>query len=189
MRVVVGRIGRPHGVKGQVAVEPRTDEPESRFVDGVTLLVGDDVDGTLHPIVIDRVQWHSGRLLLSFTGVDDRTAVEALRGKLLVIERADDATPEDPEEFYDSSLTGCRVCDQAGADLGTVADIAHLPGQDLLVVHADDGRELLIPFVQAIVTDVDVVAKRIVVDPPAGLLDDSDAADDTTDSDTDSAGE
>lgn len=177
MRVVVGRIGRPHGVKGQIAVEPRTDEPESRFADGVSLLVGDDVDGPVRPIVIDRVQWHSGRLLLSFVGVDDRTAVEALRGKLLVIDRADDATPDDPEEFYDSSLTGCRVCDQAGAELGTVADIAHLPGQDLLVVHTDAGRELLIPFVQAIVTDIDIEAKRIVVNPPAGLLDDTDTAD------------
>lgn len=178
MRVVVGRIGRPHGVKGQVAVEPRTDEPESRFVEGAVLLVGNDVDGPVRTITVDRVQWHSGRLLLSFAGVDDRTAVETLRGSLLMIERADDATPEDPEEFYDSSLTGCRVCDRAGAELGIVADIAHLPGQDLLVVHADTGRELLIPFVQAIVTDVDIDAKRIVVDPPAGLLDEA-AADET----------
>lgn len=167
MRVVVGRIGRPHGIRGEVTVEPRTDEPDERFAPGAVLLV----DAPANALVVDRVHWHSGRLLVSFRGVADRTAAEALRGTLLHVERAEDERPDDPDEYYDSALEGCRVLLQDGTDIGEVAEVLHLPGQDLLAVRREGGAEVLIPFVEQIVPDVDLEARRIIVDPPGGLLD------------------
>lgn len=164
MRVVVGRIGRPHGIRGEVTVEPRTDEPDERFAPGAVLLrSGAD-------LVVERSHWHSGRLLVHFRGVEDRNAAEALRGTLLEVERPEDATPDDPEEFYDSTLLGCEVVGVGGAPLGTVVDILHLPAQDVLVIDVG-GREALVPFVSEIVPDVDLAARRVVIDPPEGLLD------------------
>jgi 16S rRNA processing protein RimM len=166
VRVVVGRIGRPHGIRGEVTVETRTDEPDERFAPGAVL----SVDAPVHELVVERTHWHSGRLLVTFRGIEDRTAAEAVRGLLLHVERADDETPDDPEEYYDSTLMGCDVVLLDGTALGAVTDVLHLPSQDLLVVHTPDEREVLIPFVAAFVPTVDVAARRIVVDPPAGLL-------------------
>jgi 16S rRNA processing protein RimM len=167
MRVVVGRIGRPHGIRGEVTVETRTDEPDERFAPGAVLSVDTPV-GTLEVL---RTHWHSGRLLVAFAGVDDRTAAEALRGLLLHVERAQDETPDDPEEYYDTSLLGCRVLLAGGSDVGEVIDVVHLPAQDLLAVRLLDDREVLVPFVGAIVLAVDVAGRHIVIDPPGGLLD------------------
>jgi 16S rRNA processing protein RimM len=168
MRVVVGRIGRPHGIRGEVTVETRTDEPEERFAPGAVLLV----ESSVRHLVVDGMHWHSGRLLLSFEGVHDRTAAEGLRGLVLEVERADDEAPEDPEEFYDSALIGCVVELVDGTRIGTISEIAHLPGQDLLVVDREPG-ELLVPFVEQFVPQVDVSGRRIVITPPTGLLDDA----------------
>jgi 16S rRNA processing protein RimM len=165
MRVVVGRIGRPHGIRGEVTVEVRTDEPDERFAPGAVLLV-DTPAGRLD---VERVHWHSGRLLVTFAGVTDRSEAEALRGLLLHVDRDEDASPEDPEEFYDSALVGCRVVTRDGIEVGTVIEVAHLPAQDLLVLEGAYG-EVLVPFVESIVPEVDVVERRIVIDPPAGLL-------------------
>lgn len=167
MRIVVGRIGRPHGIRGEVTVEPRTDEPDERFAAGAVL----HVDGPVGQLTVGRAHWHSGRLLIAFDGVHDRNAAEALRGLLLEVDRADDETPEHPDEFYDTSLVGCEVLDTAGAVIGTIREVVHLPAQDLLDVEARDGRRVLIPFVSEIVPDVDVAGRRVVVDPPPGLLD------------------
>ena len=166
MRVVVGRIGRPHGIRGEVTVEPRTDEPDERFAPGAVL----SVDGPVHELVVDRTHWHSGRLLVTFAGVPDRTAAEALRGLLLHVERADDETPDDPDEYYDSTLTGCAVELADGTSIGAVEEVLHLPSQDLLVVRGPEDREVLVPFLAAFVPTVDVAGRRIVIDPPAGLL-------------------
>ncbi len=171
MRVVVGRIGRPHGIRGEVTVEPRTDEPDERFAPGAVL----SVDGPVHELVVDRTHWHSGRLLVTFAGVPDRTAAEALRGLLLHVERADDETPDDPDEYYDSTLTGCAVELADGTSIGAVEEVLHLPSQDLLVVRGPEDREVLVPFLAAFVPTVDVVGRRIVIDPPAGLLDEDGA--------------
>ncbi len=168
MRVVVGRIGRPHGIKGEVTVEPRTDEPDERFAPGAVLLL-DDPGASL---VVERTHWHSGRLLVTFQGVTDRNAAEALRGTLVHVERAEDELPEDPEEFYDSSLEGCAVVLRDGTVVGEVVDVVHLPAQDLLAVRREGRSEVLIPFVEQLVPEVDLAARVIVVDPPGGLLDD-----------------
>jgi 16S rRNA processing protein RimM len=167
MRVVVGRIGRPHGIKGEVTVETRTDEPEERFAPGAVLFV-DPPAGTLRVL---RSHWHSGRLLVAFAGVDDRNAAEALRGLLLHVDRAESEQPADPEEFYDSSLQGCRVVLLDGTDVGEVIDVVHLPAQDLLAIRGEGDREVLVPFVAALVPSVDLPGRRIVIDPPGGLLD------------------
>jgi 16S rRNA processing protein RimM len=169
MRVVVGRIGRPHGIRGEVTVETRTDEPDVRFAPGAVL----SVDGPVDSLVVERTHWHSGRLLVTFRGVSDRNQAEALRGQLLHVDRDPDEMPDDPEEYYDSSLEGCDVLLTDGTVVGTVAEVIHLPAQDLLAVRTPDERDVLVPFVTAIVPAVDVLARTIVIDPPPGLLEDA----------------
>jgi len=167
MRVVVGRIGRPHGIRGEVTVETRTDEPEERFAPGAVL----SVESPVSELVVDRSHWHSGRLLVAFAGVNDRNQAEELRGLLLHVERDPDEKPDDPDEFYDSTLSGCRVELVDGSPVGEVRDVVHLPAQDLLVVRMADDREVLVPFVAAIVPTVDIAERLVVIDPPGGLLD------------------
>ncbi len=165
MRVVVGRIGRPHGIRGEVTVETRTDEPDKRFADGNVLLVDDHAD-----LIVEHSHWHSGRLLVSFRGINDRNAAETLRGLIVHVERDATDVPGEPEEYYDSALQGLRVELPDGTGLGFISDVVHLPGQDLLAVHVN-GRDVLIPFISVFVPLVDPVAGRVVVTPPEGLLD------------------
>jgi 16S rRNA processing protein RimM len=165
MRVVVGRIGRPHGIRGEVTVEPRTDEPDERFAPGAVLFANTPA-GRLE---VTRAHWHSGRLLVSFEGVSDRNGAEALRGVILEIDRDDAEAPDDPEEFYDSALVGCTVVTGAGVAVGEITEVAPLPGQDLLVVVGPVG-EVLVPFVEEIVPVVEPAERRVVIDPPPGLI-------------------
>jgi 16S rRNA processing protein RimM len=178
VQLVVGRIGRPHGVRGELTIEVRTDSPELRFAPGSSLST-DPV--TAGPLEVEGFHWHSGRLLLSFAGVDDRTAAEALRNVLLVIDVPDDETPDDPEEFYDHQLIGLAAHDAAGTALGVVTDVLHLPSQEVLAVTTPDGREVLVPFVVEIVPEVDVAGGRLLVTAPPGLF--SDLPDDPDDPD------
>ena len=172
MRVVVGRIGKPHGIRGQVTVEPRTDEPDLRFAPGAQFVI----DGPLQLITVEAVHWHSGRLLIKFEGIHDRTWAESLRNTLLEIDRDPSDLPDDPDEFYDDQLEGCAVELIDGTSVGIVTEVIHLPSQDMLSVTRADTSEVLIPFIGQFVPTVDVVAKRIVIDPPAGLLEDLDSA-------------
>lgn len=166
MLVVVGRIGRPHGVRGAASIEVRTDEPDKRFAVGSHLITDTGLQ-----LTIASATWHSGRLLLTFDGYDDRTAVEQLRNQMVSVDRPEGERPEDPEEFYDSDLEGCEVVDASGTALGVVEEVSHLPSQDLLVIRAPDDREILIPFVSAFVPTIDIASRRIIVTPPDGLLD------------------
>ena len=166
MLVVVGRIGRPHGVRGAVSIEVRTDEPDRRFAVGSRLL-----SDSGRELVVASSTWHSGRLLLTFEGYDDRNAVEQLRNQVLSMDRPDDEMPEDSEEFYDSALVGCQVVDGDGTVIGTVTEVSHLPAQDMLILRTTDDREVLVPFIEEFVPSVDVADKRIVITPPDGLLD------------------
>ncbi|PWR07897.1 ribosome maturation factor RimM, partial [Micromonospora acroterricola] len=122
-------------------------------------------------LTIEEARWHQGRMLVAFGGVLDRDAAEALRGTLLVVDSADVAPPEDPEEFHDHQLVGLAVVTPTGERLGEVARIDHAPSSDLLVLRRPEGRVALIPFVRAIVPEVDLAGGRVIVDPPAGLLD------------------
>lgn len=168
MEVVVGLVGRAHGIRGEVGVDVRTDEPERRFGPGTRLLTAPESVG---PLTVERARWYGTKLLMSFAEIHDRTAAEALRGVRLLVEVDDDERPADPDEYYDRQLVGLAVQDVAGSLLGSVRGLLHLPGQDLLAVVAADGREVLVPFVTALVTDVDVAGGRVVVDPPRGLFD------------------
>ncbi|WP_130493181.1 ribosome maturation factor RimM [Motilibacter rhizosphaerae] len=168
MQLVVGRIGPAHGIRGDVLVEPRTDDPGTRFAPGVVLVTDPAERG---PLEVADARDHSGRLLVRFASVADRSAAEALRGTWLVVDVPDDERPEDPEEYYDHQLVGLRAVSPQGVDLGEVTDVVHLPAQDLLAVQTPGG-ERLVPFVAAIVPVVDLDGGRVVVDAPPGLLDD-----------------
>jgi 16S rRNA processing protein RimM len=172
VQLVVARIGRAHGIRGEVTVEVRTDEPELRLAPGAVLATEPASAGPLH-IASGRV--HSGRLLLRFEGVTDRTAAEELRNTLLVAEIDPEESPEDPEEFYDHQLVDLEVVTREGRSVGRIEEIAHLPAQDLLIVRQEDGGEVLVPFVHEIVPEIDLDAQRVVVDPPPGLLDEGGA--------------
>jgi 16S rRNA processing protein RimM len=166
MELVVGRIARAHGLRGEVALEVRTDSPEIRFAPGA--VVRTQTGNRLLTVTSSRP--HSGRLLVTFDEVTDRTAADMLRGLLLVID-SDDAPPlDDPDEFYDHQLVGLRAELADGALIGVVAEVLHLPGGETLAVTRPDGREVLIPFVVSIVPTVDVVGGRLLVTPPEGLL-------------------
>ena len=172
--VVVGRIGRAHGVRGEVSVEPRTDEPERRFTRGAVLRAHrpDGTPSTAHPatLTVQAARWHQSRLLVSFEELTDRDRAEAVRGVVLATDVDAADSPEDPEEFYDHQLVGLRVTTVAGAAVGEVDQVRHSGAQDLLVVRTAEGSEVLVPFVRALVPTVDVAAGRLeVVDQP-GLL-------------------
>ena len=171
MRVVVGRIGKPHGIRGQVTVESRTDEPELRFAPGTEFVI----DGPLQHLTVEAVHWHSGRLLIKFEGIHDRSWAESIRNTILEVERDPHETPEDPDEFYDDQLEGCNVELLDGTVLGVVTEVIHLPSQDMLSVLRLDESEVLVPFIALFVPVVQISEKRIVIDPPAGLLENSEA--------------
>ncbi|HYN74888.1 MAG TPA: ribosome maturation factor RimM [Candidatus Limnocylindria bacterium] len=166
-RVVVGRIGRAHGIHGLVSVDVRTDEPDRRFTAGAVLLTDPDSVG---PLTVVEARMHSGRLLLQLDGIEDRTAAESLRGTELLVDVDPDELPTEPEEWYDHQLVGLRAVDAAGTTYGSVTEVVHLPMQDLLAVTDDSGGEVLVPFVAAIVTWVDLAGGRVVLDPPGGLF-------------------
>ena len=168
MQLVVGRIGRAHGIGGEVSVEVRTDSPDLRFAVGATVDTDPPERG---PLTVTRARWHAGRLLLAFEEVTDRSAAEALRGTLLVADSSTSpAVEEDGDEYWDHELVGLRAVTVGGDALGEVTEVLHPPGGDLLVVRRADATELLVPFVRAIVPTVDVAAGHVVVDPPEGLL-------------------
>jgi 16S rRNA processing protein RimM len=168
--LVVGRIGRPHGVKGEVTVESRTDEPERRFAVG-SRLIARAPDGAVRAggLTVAGSRWHQGRLLLRLAELTDRSAAEAARGTLLEVPLDPDESPEDPDEFYDHQLVGLAV-EADGSPVGTVVAVEHNGSQDLLQVELADGTRALFPFVRALVPLVDVAGGRIVVDDRPGLL-------------------
>jgi 16S rRNA processing protein RimM len=165
--VVVGRIGRPHGVRGEVTVEVRTDDPDLRFVPGAVLRTDPADRG---PVTITGVHWHSGTLLLRLEGIDSREAAEAVRNTELLVGVADLPEIEDPDSYYDHQLVGLTARLPDGGVLGEIAVVRH-EAQDLLVVRRAEGPEVLVPFVSAIVPTVDLQGGFVVVDPPEGLLD------------------
>ncbi|BFV57129.1 ribosome maturation factor RimM [Kitasatospora sp. CMC57] len=172
MQLVVGKIGRAHGIKGDVSVEVRTDEPELRLGPGAVLLTDPASAG---PLTIESGKVHSGRLLLRFAGVHDRNAAEALRGTMLIAEIDPEERPEDPEEYYDHQLIGLDVVLLDGTLVGELSEVVHLPYQDLLTVTRPDGTEVLVPFVTRIVPTIDLENQRAVIDPPPGLIDPAEA--------------
>jgi 16S rRNA processing protein RimM len=168
MQLVVGRIRRPHGIRGELSVEVRTDDPEDRFVVGSALRTDPAERG---PLTVTSKRWHSGSLLLAFEEIGDRDAAEDLRGTWLVVDSSEVGPTGDPDEFHDHELIGLAAVTVGGEPVGMVTDVRH-HGQDLLVIEPAAGSrgDVLVPFVAAIVPEVDVAAGRLVIDPPPGLL-------------------
>lgn len=169
MEVVVGHVAKAHGIRGELSVDVRTDSPEERFSLGAELTARLPELGD-RTVTIAAARQHSGRLLVRFEEVPDRTAAEQLRGALLLGDTATLPPTEDPDEFYDHELEGLAAELVDGTALGTVREVLHSPGGELLALDVE-GREVLVPFVRAIVPTVDVAGGRVVVDPPEGLLD------------------
>ena len=169
---IVGVIGRPHGVRGEVAVELRTDEPERRFAPGQALRE----EGGNRVFTVRSARDHAGRLLVRFAELADRAGAEAARGTLLIAAVEADEEPAEQGEFYDRQLIGLRATTPDGAEVGRVGSVLHLPAQDVLEIETAAGPRL-VPFVEALVPDVDLEAGRLTVVDIAGLLDDRDNAD------------
>jgi 16S rRNA processing protein RimM len=171
IEVVVGRIGKPHGLRGELTVDVRSDEPDRRYAVGSVLRAQAPL-GSAFPhaaLTVARTRWHQQVLLVTFEELADRTAAEGARGVVLHASVPADERPEDPEEFYDHQLVGLAVHDLDGTPLGEVTGLVH-GAQDLLQVRALDGRDTLVPFVAALVPEVDLAAGRVVVADRPGLV-------------------
>jgi 16S rRNA processing protein RimM len=169
IEVVVGVIGRAHGVRGEVVVQPRTDEPERRFAVGQQLRA----EGSATTFTVVSRRDHSGRMLVQFEGLTDRNAVEAVRGTVLVADVDEAEPPAEPGEYYDRQLIGLSASTVDGALIGAVVGVLHLPSQDLLQIQTDS-EVRLVPFVAALVPEVDLAAGTVTVSDLSGLLDDED---------------
>jgi len=169
VQLVVARVGRAHGIKGEVTVEVRTDEPELRLAPGAVLATDPASAG---PLTIATGRVHSGRLLLRFEGVTERNGAEALRNTLLIADVDPEELPEEEDEYYDHQLMDLDVVTADGTEVGRITEISHLPSQDLFIVERPDGTEVMIPFVSEIVTEIDLEEQRAVINPPPGLIDD-----------------
>lgn len=174
VEVVVGTIGKPHGLKGEVAIDLRTDEPTRRFADGAALFD----ERSRRPLTVTSSRWVGGRLLVRFAELADRSAVEAARGTVLATEVAAEEAPEGFDEYYDRQLVGLRVLGSDGRQVGVITEVAHLPAQDLLTVHTDAGDKL-VPLVQALVPTIDVAGGFVQLAEVPGLLDDQAVSDGT----------
>lgn len=168
--VAVGRVGKAHGIRGDAFVEPWTDAPDERFSPGARLSTEPADRG---PLTVESARQHSGKLVVHFAGVDDRNAIEALRGTVLLVPASARPPIEDPDEFYDTDLIGLNVRTVDGQALGPVTDVLHSPAGSLLAIAltAEAGREVLVPFRTEFVPTVDLAAGIAEVDPPDGLLD------------------
>lgn len=166
--VVVGRLARPHGLRGEMSVEVLTDFPD-RFVPGLALVAADARGEGRRPLVVATVRPAGDRLLISFQGIDALSGAEELRGLDLCVPRG--AEVPRPDGFvYHFDVEGCRAVDRAGNELGLVTALADVAGRSLLEIATPRG-ERQVPFVEPIVVSVDVARKLVVLDPPAGLLD------------------
>ena len=166
--VVIARIVKARGVRGEVACNIETDFP-SRFdsLSSVTVLMP---DGERLSLTMEHHWFHQRRVIVKFQGYDTMTAAETLAGGCLVISDADEL-PLDDEQYYERRLIGLAVITVTGREIGRVTRLMRTGGTDLLVIEGISGREHRVPFADAICTEVDVVAERITIDPPEGLLD------------------
>ncbi|GAB3253146.1 ribosome maturation factor RimM [Kineosporia babensis] len=179
MRLVVARVGRAHGLRGEVSIEVRTDAPDQRFVKGAVFHVEDGslsrslvASGHTTTLTLARVRDNNGTYLLTFEEITDRNGAEDLRNAVLEVDLPEASDEEDA--WYDHELVGLAATNPAGEKLGEVVSVQHPGAQDLLVIRTTGGQDRLVPFVSAIVPEVDIAGGRIVLDPPAGLLEDLD---------------
>jgi 16S rRNA processing protein RimM len=172
----VGRLVKAHGLKGALKLELYTDDPEGRFVPGAafTLQVPESSPWHGKPLTVREFRWMNSHPVAFFEGVDDRSAAEELLRAILWIDQDDESASEEEDAWYDHQLVGLDVV-REGEVIGRVVRVEHMPAQDLLIVRVgaerdEPGDEVLVPFVKAIVPEVDVAAGRVIVTPPAGLF-------------------
>ncbi|MCO5952118.1 ribosome maturation factor RimM [Microbacterium yannicii] len=181
----VGRLVKAHGLKGAIKLELYTDDPEGRFVPGATFTLQVPESSPWHgkPLTVREFRWMNSHPVAFFDGVDDREAAEELLRAILWVDQDLEATPTEDDAWFDHQLVGLDVV-RDGQIVGKVARVDHMPAQDLLIVKVRD-EEVLVPFVKAIVPEVDVAGGRVIVTPPAGLFedlsDDTDVSADDTD--------
>lgn len=156
LEVIIGTLGRAHGIRGDISVDVRTDEPQRRFAKGAVVRI----EGSQRSFTVQAVKQVNGRTILTLSDVDDRTAAEQLTGSVLVADVEESELPSQTNEFFDRQLVGLVVFAADGEQLGQVREVIHGPAQDLLVI-ADD--ETMVPFVSALVPEVDLVAGRITL--------------------------
>ena len=166
-RIVVGYVRRAHGIKGEVIVRSLSDDP-GRFVVGVNLVSDETPSGEY---VVARSRSHADGHLLQFEGIDDRTTAEGLKGVSFTIDPAERRSLGE-DEFWPDELVGLTAVSPAQEPLGKIVDVVLGEAQDRLVITTPSGARGEVPFVDAIVGDVDREAGSIVVDPPDGLLPD-----------------
>ena len=165
--VAVAKIVRPRGLRGEAVAEVLTDFPE-RF-DSLETVTAVMPDGERRELKLENAWFQKERIVLKFEGCDSVDDAEALREAEICIPEKN-AVELEEGEFFDWQLEGCETVTPAGEPIGTVSEVMRTGGTEILVVDAPDGRELLIPFAEAICTEVDIERRRIVVDPPEGLL-------------------
>lgn len=172
--LVVGHVAKAHGIEGEVYVQPLTDHPEASFAPGVVLRLGDaagrDPDPQLPPVRVDAARPFKQGLLVRFGGFDERTEAERVLSGRYLLREIEELEPLEEDEVYYHQLLGCSVETVTGTLLGTVYEVYELRPSDLLEVRGG-GRSYMIPFRREVVVDVDVEGRRLVVDPPEGLLD------------------
>jgi 16S rRNA processing protein RimM len=166
----VGRLVKAHGLKGALKVELYTDDPDRRFTPGATFTLQVPTSSPWHgkTLELTELRWYNGQAVGFFEGIKDRTEAEALVKAILWVEHDETEVPEEPDAWYDHQLVGLRVL-RDGVEIGRIARVDHLPAQDLLAITIDD-REVLVPFVAAIVPNVDIKAGTVTLTPPPGLL-------------------
>lgn len=174
LRLLVARVGRAHGIRGEVTVQVHTDDPESRFAPGSVLFLAPSRPGLPETLTVTATRDHNGVRLLGFAEIADRNAAEALRGVRLELDVAEAEADTEDDAWYDHDLIGLVALDPAGESLGRVVGVEHLPAQDLLEVEVPGGERRLVPLVTAMVPEVDIAGGRVVIDAPPGLLSDLD---------------
>ncbi|MFM8212386.1 MAG: ribosome maturation factor RimM [Actinomycetes bacterium] len=173
MDLVVGRLGRPHGVHGEISVEVRTDEPELRFAKGSKLSLKE----SNNQLTVLTSRWHQEKMLVKFEEITDRDLANEIKGKTLTIKIDPNSIETKKDQYYEFQLAGLKVIDKNDKTLGQIKEVITNLAQDLLVVETVDKREVLVPFVKQIVTNVDLEKKLIIMDPPTGLFDEENAID------------
>jgi 16S rRNA processing protein RimM len=172
IELVVGRIGKPHGIRGEVTVEVRTDEPDARFVVGAVLETRGAKGATPRwkSLTVRSARWHQGVLLLGLEEFSSRNDAEDARGTLLVVDVAGEEVSDDAEAFYEHQLVGLEVRNLEGAVIGKVTGLQTGTAQDLIQIKANDGRPTLVPFVSALVPQVSISQGFVVVADRPGLV-------------------
>lgn len=168
--VIVATIGKAHGLRGEVALTLRTDQPEERLQPGTVFTV--ETAGQPRTLTVGTTRRQQDRWYVRFDEVGDRTDAESLRGiDLQIGVDAQQEADEDPEAWYPSQLKGLHVQHIDGRELGTVVGIEHYPAQDLLIVRTTDRRRVQLPLVEELVPEVDLEAGVVIADPPGGMFD------------------